>query len=87
MSEKESVPAFHYNFTARERAALGYLVGGLLVGVVALIADLIGAPSWWHAVPFLGAIAFGWGIVMLVQSDRERRKGDGIVRPEEELLA
>lgn len=75
------------NFTAREGAALGYLFGGILVGIVALVADVMGGPSWLHAFTFVGGIAFGWGVVTLIQSSRDRRKGNGIVRPEDERLA
>ncbi|MDR5698994.1 hypothetical protein [Agromyces aerolatus] len=74
------------NFTTREGAALGYLIGGIVVGVVALIADLAGGPSWLHAFTFVGGIAFGWGVVTLIQSTRERRNGSGLVRPEDERL-
>jgi len=75
------------NFTTREAAAVGYLVAGILVGVVALVADLMGGPSWLHAFTFVGGIAFGWGVVTLIQSTRERRHGSGLVRPEDERLA
>jgi len=75
------------NFTTREAAAVGYLVAGILVGVVALAADLMGGPSWLHAFTFVGGIAFGWGVVTLIQSTRERRRGSGLVRPEDERLA
>jgi len=75
------------NFTTREAAAVGYLVAGILVGVVALVADLMGGPSWLHAFTFVGGIAFGWGVVTLIQSTRERTHGNGLVHPEDERLA
>lgn len=74
------------NFTTREGMALGFLFAGILVGVVALIADLMGGPSWLHAFTFAGGLAFGWGIVTLIQSSHDRRKGNGIIAPEDERL-
>jgi hypothetical protein len=74
-------------FTQSEAAALGSLVAGVLIGLVGLVADLSGAASWTHAFTFVGGLAVGTGIVVLVQSSVERRKGTGIVRPEDERLS
>jgi hypothetical protein len=74
-------------FTNSEGAALGSLVAGLLIGVVGLVADLAGAASWTHAFTFVGGLAAGTAIVVLVQSSIERRKGTGIVSAEDERLS
>lgn len=62
--------------TKQEGAALGYLVVGLLIGIVCLVSDMFGGPSYLHAFTFVGGIAFGYGVVTLVRSTIRRRRGE-----------
>jgi hypothetical protein len=75
------------NLTSQERAAVGFLIGGILVGIFCVIADVMGAPSWLHAFTFVGGGAFGYGIVTLVNGNIERRQRPGLVRSEDERLS
>ncbi|WP_424466810.1 hypothetical protein [Pseudoclavibacter helvolus] len=60
--------------TRQEGLALGYLVAGLALGVIALIADLMGGPAYLHALTWVGGFAAGYGAVTMYKSARQRRK-------------
>ncbi|PPG41999.1 hypothetical protein [Pseudoclavibacter sp. RFBA6] len=60
--------------TRQEGLALGYLVAGLALGMIALVADLMGGPAYLHALTWVGGFAGGYGVVTMVKGARQRRR-------------
>lgn len=67
--------------TRQEGIALGLLVVGVLLGVVCIIADLAGGPSYLHVFTWIGGTAFGYGVVTLITASVQRRRDGGAPRP------
>ncbi|PPF37107.1 hypothetical protein [Pseudoclavibacter sp. AY1H1] len=60
--------------TRQEVLALGYLIAGLALGVIAVIADLMGGPAYLHALSWVGGFAGGYGLITIIKSARQRRR-------------
>ncbi|WP_434968731.1 hypothetical protein [Microbacterium sp. bgisy207] len=54
----------------QEGIALGLIVGGLIVGILCLLGDIWGGPSFLHVFTMVGGFAVGYGTVTLVLSRR-----------------
>jgi hypothetical protein len=62
--------------SAATRRSIGatLVVLGIVFLVVCIVWDLNGAPSWLHAITWVGGGAFGYGLVTLLSARRSASK-------------
>ncbi len=59
--------------TKQEGAAIGFIIAGIVVGVLCLLGDIWGGPSLLHAFTWLGGFAVGYGVFTIILESRRRR--------------
>lgn len=72
MSRPEKVPGL--SVTQSRSVAVALIVVGVTFGVVAVVWDLNGGPTWLHAFTWVGSSATAFGIATLVRAHNEAKR-------------